>query len=345
MRIGYSPYTHSLTASGDRRRFCAYADARRLGFELADPSRAYDLVVVSNGGDLVSWSNGRSRAKKVVFDLCNAYLSTPFGPMDTARGLGKYVLGDLGHPVPSYRRAVERLCRRADAVVCTTREQALAIKPFCPNVHVILDISQSSVTEIKTDYRSGDVLNLFWEGLPYNLRHFDLLRDVLRELSTSQPVAVHIMTLLQFGRWSRRVGTVYTKSVTSRLFERSYVYEWNELMLSRLAAGSDLGVIPLDLRDPLAAGKPENKLLWMWRVGLPTLVSATPAYSRAMEAAGLDMTCATRGQWAQKLAEFGGSEERRREAGERGRAYVESHHDSRPMLAAWDRVLQSVGVG
>jgi len=39
-----------LRYAGDRRRFCRYAGQRNIRFELARPSEAYDVVVVTNMG-------------------------------------------------------------------------------------------------------------------------------------------------------------------------------------------------------------------------------------------------------------------------------------------------------
>jgi len=344
VRIGYVPITPALTAPGDRRRFCAYAHARGREFELAEPGREYDLVVVSAVGDIVSWASRRGKAVKVVYDLPDSYLALPRDLKDVVRGLGKYALGDLSRPVLSYRRAVERMCSRADAVICTTEEQRSAVGRFSPNVHLILDIYDSAVREVKSDYTAGETLNLFWEGLPYTLPEFGLLRKPLHELGEERPVVMHVMTDLRFGRWSRRVRTVETKDLTAKLFDRAYLYEWNELMLSRVASRCDLGIIPLDLSSPLARGKPENKLLLMWRMGLPTLASATPAYTRTMEAAGVEMTCTTRADWSQKLRAYALDEDRRRLAGERGRAYAEREFSRERMLQHWDAVFESVGL-
>ena len=44
MRVGYAPYDASLSGPADRRRFPFYAERRGIQFELADPSREYDLV-------------------------------------------------------------------------------------------------------------------------------------------------------------------------------------------------------------------------------------------------------------------------------------------------------------
>jgi hypothetical protein len=342
LRIGYAPYSTDFTAPGDRRRFVAYADARGIDLELADPARRYDVVVVTAPADIVTWSR-RTRDELVIYDIVDSYLAEQPGMKDLARGVGKYILGDLRRPVLSYRRAIEQMCKRADVVVCGTEEQQQAIAAFCPNVHVILDITDEVVRELKTDYRVGDTLNVFWEGLPYTLTQFATVSEVLRRFGRERPVAMHLMTSLSFGRWSGRVGRVQTRQLADRLFERAYLYQWNEQLLSRVATGCDIAVIPLDLASPFARGKPENKLLSMWRMAVPTLTSATPAYTRAMDSAGLAMSCRDDNDWIEKLRSLAADEHGRREAGSRGRVFAVREHSAERILERWDRVFASIG--
>src|SRR6185312_15235316 len=75
IRIGYVPYSGRFTKPGDRRRFVAYARARNLEFEVADPDKRYDLVVLSETADISVWPDYRHG--KIVYDLIDSYLSVP----------------------------------------------------------------------------------------------------------------------------------------------------------------------------------------------------------------------------------------------------------------------------
>ena len=57
------------------------------------------------------------------------------------------------------------------------------------------------------------------------------------------------------------------------------VTQWSETV-SVIATACDLAVIPLPLDRPLERNKPETKLISFWRMGLPVVTSATPAYVR-----------------------------------------------------------------
>jgi glycosyltransferase involved in cell wall biosynthesis len=234
------------------------------------------------------------------------------------------------------------MCARADAVVCSTEEQRADIAAFNANVHVILDSHTTVASACKETYRAGPVFNLVWEGLPYTLGGFGVIADVLRDLGRERPLALHLITDLRFHQYAGRFRRRETVDLARRIFDRCYLYQWNEELLARIATGCDLGVIPLDLGDPFARGKPENKLLLLWRMGVPAVVSATPAYRRVLDAAGLEMACEDAAAWRATLAAYIESETLRARAGRAGAAYARAHAGDERLLERWDRVFESV---
>jgi len=113
-------------------------------------------------------------------------------------------------------------------------------------------------------------------------------------------------------------------------------------MLSKLITECDLAIIPIPMDKPFWVGKPANKLFLLWRMGIPVLTSATPAYVAAMNQCGLDCACSTPQEWESKLAAYMADEGLRRSAGERGRAFAESEFGEERMLARWDALLDSL---
>lgn len=340
-RIGYAPLTPDLSGPGDRRRFAFYARRRELDFELADPDRDYDVVVVSENADPTIWARYRPGSAKLVYDLVDSYLAVRGNDLRSRlRGPVKFVSREIRHPVLDYRRAIEAMCRRADAVVCTTVEQADDIRPLCPNVHVVLDAHGSLVRTTKTNYAVNGTVKIVWEGLPENLKSFAAIKPALDALAERADVSFHLITDLHYqeSRFRRRD----IKRLVDRYFREAYVYEWNEYMMSSVATACDLAVIPIPSDNPLYLGKPENKLLIFWRMGIPTIVSATPAYDRAMEACGLPMACVTIDEWIAVLERYIADESARREAGRRGQLYAEANHGEEALLPRWDAVFESL---
>jgi len=341
-RIGYFPYSSSLTAPGDRRRFVAYARARGLSFELARPEEKYDLVVLSALADFSVWPDYPHG--KVVFELIDSYLAVPRTNFKQLfRGLFKYATGAYRYPVMDFKGAGVSMCQRADAVVCTTEEQKRQITAYCGNVHIVLDGHSSVVRSTKQDYKRGEIFRIAWEGLPVNVVQLREIGGVLRELGSRHQLQLDVVTDVEMPRYFAQFGRVATVDVVRRIYRNSTVHAWHEDTCAKVICESDLAVIPIDLTDPFVAGKSENKLLLLWRMGMPVVTSATPAYRCSMRNAGVNLTCTDAVDWLRTLKKLMVDEDLRREAGMRGKAYAEANFGESMVLAAWDSVFSSIG--
>lgn len=340
-RIGYVPIDSSLQSPGDRRRFAHYARQRGVVFELAVPDRPYDLVVVSSAADITVWS--RVRGPKIIYDLIDSYLAIPRTSVrGQLRGTAKFLSRQHRHFEPSYWRSIEQMCRRADAVICSTEEQKRDISSFCPNVHRILDVHAAATVTRKHDWRAHQPFRFVWEGLPYTLPLLFQLAPLLRRLSL--PWELHVVTNPYSPRWLGRFGRRDTRAELRRVFPDAVFHEWRDADFASIVTSCDAALIPLDLNDPFTRGKPENKLLLFWRVGMPVVTSASPAYERAMRSAGAPLTCRTSAEWLNTLERIMTDESLRSGAGTQGFAFAEKEHSEARILGRWDAVFASVGL-
>jgi glycosyltransferase involved in cell wall biosynthesis len=341
LRVGYVPYAPSFAPPGDRRRFVHYAQQRGLRFEIADPDQHYDVVVLSERADLSVWS--RFRGGRLVYDLIDSYLAIPRQDLKgLLRGTAKFIARQSRYPQLNYREAVRGMCRCAEAVICTTEEQRRNIAPCCSNVHIILDSHSMLASRAKINYGAGTPFRLVWEGMPQNLGALQSLGRALCRVHRRMPIVLHVVTDSAFPRVLGRYWRTETRNLLAEFGFPVVMHEWREDRLAEVLTGCDMAIIPLDLEDPFSAGKPENKLLLFWRMGMPTLVSATPAYCRAMANAGVPMACANDAEWEERILRYGGDEALRRWAGERGRTFAETTHSEARLLEQWDAVFQSL---
>ena len=124
--------------------------------------------------------------------------------------------------------------------------------------------------------------------------------------------------------------------------DNTFFYDWNEETCSHIITACDLALIPVPLDNPFLARKPENKLLLFWRLGIPAVVSATPAYTRVMHEVGLSMACGSQKDWLDTLAKYIADENGRRNAGKLGMEYIEANYSQDKILARWDKLFASV---
>jgi hypothetical protein len=342
--IGYVPLSPDFQQPGDRRRFVGYAKRRNLRFEIASPGRKYDVVVLSQSADISVWSTYPHG--KIIYDLVDSYLAVPrWHPKQLLRGSAKYLVGQFQHLRVDYKGAIEQMCSRADAVVCTTAEQRRDISRHCQNVHIALDL-HSSVTNLpKTSYQTSTPIRIVWEGLGVNVPQLYLLTDLLKTLASSFTFMLVLVTDTHYYRWLNRIGRVEALDVAKRIHQPVSVEAWAEDTCAEIITGCDIAVIPLDLRNPLVAGKPENKLLLMWRMGMPVVCSATPAYQRAMLAAGTPrLACTSDKDWLEALHTLIADEGARRNSASAGRAYAHEEWAEAAVLSRWDAVFASIGI-
>jgi len=345
LRVGYVPMSQSLESPGDKRRFAYYAAMRNLNFEIADPAKSYDLVFLTQNADLSIWSQYRTSGAKIVYDLIDSYLSIPRSNIKGSfRGLAKYLSGQSRHLKLDHWKAIAEMCSRADAVVCSTQEQQVDILKFCSNVHIILDAHVGVARAVKKVYSASLPFRIVWEGLPQNLGSLRQLRPVLKRLRSQHPVEVHVVTDPSYNRYLEKYCKTDTLQEARQILSDIQFHEWRESTCADVICSCDLAIIPLDLVDRFAVGKPENKLLLFWHMAMPVVTSATPAYVRAMHAAGMNYTARDTADWLSILSNLIVDVGARQHAGLKGKAFVDTEFSEACLLARWDRLFESLGL-
>jgi glycosyltransferase involved in cell wall biosynthesis len=341
-KIGYSPLSGDFSQPGDYRRFVGYAKYRGIPIEIAKVDEKYDLVVLSQGADISTWcdySKGR-----IVYDFVDSYLSIPYSDIKGClRGTAKFATRQHARLQFNYWETIRNMCRRSDAVVCTAETQRSQILPYCDNTHIVLDMHDSLKAVVKSDYKATAPYKLVWEGLPGNISQLAVIRDVLCHLNEHYQVELHLVTDLVGYRWLNKFWEESSTEAVKKIFNRVIVHEWAKETCASIVSQCDVAVIPIDLSDPMVTGKPENKLLLLWRMGMPVVTSATPAYVRTMEEAGLSLSCKKSSEWVSQIEKLLLDEESRRDTGRKGLDYVTKYYSKDKLIEKWDHTFQSVG--
>jgi hypothetical protein len=355
LQIGFVPMKNDLSHPFDLRNFIYYARRRNIKFEIARPDRDYDVIVLSPCADISVWSRYRGRAK-IIYFIVDSYLAvSPFNIKGALRGLAKFASGEHKYLRLDYTGAIKDICSRADAVVCTTSEQKKDIETYCGNVHIILEFHSRLVCEVKTDYSIGNRINLAWEGFAENIDGFMHMKEALFKLRKKYPIALHLITDLDRMKHMNKYHRVYTMDYISHIFGNGYfsntstgnrsfiyLYQWDLEMLSRIITRCDIAIIPVDIHNPFKLGKPENKLVLFWRMGMPVVVSASPAYERVMAGCGLDLCCHSNDEWVDKIESLILNEAERKSAAMKGKSCADVMYGEDVYLGKWDNLLRSV---
>ena len=349
MLVGVVPNAPDFAHPADRRRYVPFFRARGIRYEEADVGKPYDAVYISIAADLGLWAGYREaqrahgRAPTVIFDLSDDLLSDRPG-RDLLRGAYYALTRRNSRFDLSYKRAVVRMVEHSDVVLCGSDEQKAALDRLHPNVVVMRDFFGDDLTVRKTSWalrRDGE-LHVLWEGLSHgNLEIFRMVRRVL-DTVTGLRVHAHVVTDPRYCHVGSRLWCEPTWAVLERTFRGSAVrvhhYSWTAQTFSAIAASCDIGVIPVP-PNPVMQRKPENKLLLLWQVGLPTVATATRSYARVMRAIGEECVAATLSDWGRLIGHLAADEARRARYVAAASRYLESQCSAPAILQAWDRIL------
>lgn len=344
-RIGYAGCSRDFSRPGDRRRFLAYARQRGLAYEYPEIDRDYDLVILTQTSNLSGWAARKRREGdrfRLVLDLVDGYFEQKRLDERVLKGIGRWVEGTDSRLTLDFQQTLKQACRAADAVWCSTPEQRETIRAYNPNVAISFDWFDDELGAPKTDFRRDGPLKLLWEGQAGTLRSIQTIREPLNALKDR--VELHVVTDPSTPRWYGRLGTIPVQEMLAGILCPTFFHPWTREDFSERITAADLALIPMDLGHSLIRAKPENKLVMLWKLGMPALVGATPAYRRTMAAAGLDMLCETEADWEAKIGALAAAPpERLLEIGRHGRDYAMRAYDIHAFRRPFDAVFAGMG--
>ena len=346
LKVGYWPLSPTFASAGDRRRLVFWAQARGHTI-VTDLNQSVDVIVASENSDFNSPFFTRKEVP-IIFDLIDAYLS-PLNTLDDyARGLAKKITGHLSGGVKPFSHHVRNFCINSNAVICSSIEQEEIISLYNTNTHVILD-SHDEIPFINPPNPRNlisDRHRILWEGQPSTIGGVKIISPVLSNLSKTTTLSLDFVTDEKYFQFLNK----YIERSTFDLLERDLgqlmdhvnIVPWSPKNLVECAKASSIAMIPIDLSVPMQKLKPENRLLIMWRLGLPCLTSPSPAYVRVASQAGVNATCNTLEEWFINFNRLLNEPDIAFDEIVAGQNYLRENHNQSILLNKWDRAIESV---
>jgi hypothetical protein len=346
-RIGYAGYSNDFSGPGDRRRFAAYARIRGIEYEYPALDRPYDLVLVTHNGDVAGWTERKLREGKrlrFVFELVDSYFTQTRPARRFLKGVGRYAIGMDSRLSPDFLRTLTHACEAADAVICSTEEQRETIARYNSNVFVSFDHFGDEIGAPKEDYARSGKLRVVWEGQSTTLPNLQVIREPLNDLKDK--IELHVVTDPLIYRYFGRYSAFPAMEALEGIECDKHFHRWDRATFSRNITACDLAVIPIERSNALWWAKPENKLVLLWQLGMPVFTAATPVYQRVMDAAGIEMHCASSAEWGERLERLIDCSATQLEAvGHQCRRYADEVYSRDAFQARFDAAFESIGFG
>lgn len=290
MKIGYLPYSKNCDGPPDRRRIGRITkELEKHGFEvyLYNPDKDiidYDIVIISGLQNIGGIIEDRLRRKNTYFilDQPDALLLSPGPHLRSSSRIMRLIrvsacnfflrenfLGNLAKLV--------KICDRT--VVGSTLQKETLIK-YNKNVTVIGDILDEEYSLKDRKSTISGAIKLVWEGFSENVLHFEVMRKVLKELSSRYKIELLIYSNERIPKYFKHAGSI--ENYLSTLPCITKYHSWNKEACADDLLNGNIGVIPIDLKNRFAAAKPANKLNAMRLLGIPVVATPTVAYKEAI---------------------------------------------------------------
>ena len=345
MIIGYEGYAQGNDGIADRRRVLFWAKERgHLIVDSRDPKA--DLIVITSSADLGYWDKAKTSIP-IILDVVDGLIGEQSTTRDFLRGFSYWGTRKSSNLLPkSYQNMILTVAKKCNAVVCSSPEQVREWSKFNIKAVDILDIHEEIPLSNRahTDQKS-ETNEIFWEGLPATLGSMYLLQDFFVANEDSK-YKLNILTNLSSFQYMNKYKRINLDKLMSKQLSQKNLainlVQWTPQDLVNFSRESTFGVIPIVGLKGYNHLKAENRLLIMWRLGLPVLASPLASYSRVMKEAGIDGICKDSGDWRIKLEKLQGSIEMREEFIQKSHAYLENRHNYMEILEKWDSVLGKV---
>ncbi|MEO7045732.1 MAG: hypothetical protein ABI091_10540 [Ferruginibacter sp.] len=300
LKIGYVPYLPDLSQPGDRRRFPYFAKRNNIPFEIADKNKEYDIILLTASGNLSKWLIYKRKhpGTKFIFEMVDSLIFSPNVFNTLFKGLGWFILRRETLLYPNYRGLIIKWLKSADIVLCASTELKKMIEQWNNNVIVSLDYMENEYRFVKTDFSIKNKLKLVWEGQGAVLPHFLSYKEILSKLSSFSEL--HIVTSEKYPLYGKIVNNHISK-ILKQLPITTVYHKWDLNNNYKIFSQCDCAIIPLNKKNLFGWHKPANKLISFWFTGLPTIVSATPAYKEIMDKASEGWYCSNNDEWVTKI--------------------------------------------
>jgi hypothetical protein len=349
MKIGIIPNSDNFSHPADRRRYVRYFLKRNISYELADYNKFYDYIYVSISANLFLWSKYKSKylnsinKPKVIFDLSDDLLSAN-KLNDFLRALLYFFLGKNPKLYLSYKKIIKNMISSSDLILCGSEEQRIKLLKYHSNIVVMREYVSQEISAKKNAYSlfNETELHIFWEGFSHgNIKTFHSIANIFRNFHYLN-IHIHIVTDSEYCSVSGRYLCSSTYDVIKSAFKGSgidfHLYDWNVVTFSAICSSCDIAFIPIP-DDPIMLAKPENKLLLLWEIGIPTVTSFTDSYKRVMDDAGLDYVGISEADILDKIKRLAFSKENRLKYMKNASEYINNNASEKVIDSLWDSIF------
>lgn len=341
LNILYLGNKNDGSSPADRRRFLGFSGLSNNFNVYFDENSGvkFDVLVCCLGCDLIKALRLADSIPRVVLDYTNHYLVEESWIKDMLRNLAGSLINKKEFSLNSYNKTILSLMRKADLVICPSITQKLYLKNIGIDSSRLTDFFEKEVDFENVDF-NGDG-SMFWEGQGGNLKQ---LREISSVFSSNPSLLIRIVSDHKFGMLGGKLLKKSSYDYCKRFIPNLEFIDWSVSNVNLAARKSSLGIIPLDMADGFVVAKPENKLVFMWMLGLYTLCSPTESYSMLAKDTGVDFLCRNSDQWNNSIDDLLCNKKKRVEQAQYLHNYSRTEYSDTALLLKWRSAFEKANI-
>lgn len=342
LKIGYVPYSAGLSQPADRRRFPHFAKRKNIAYEIANPQKKYDIIILPAPSNLSKWLLYKRKNPETIFifEMVDSLIFPTDFFSKFFKGVGRFLLRKDSLIFFNYRKLIIKWIKVADVVICSSTEIKTNISKWNQNVFVSLDYLEHEYQSVKNNFEINGKMKLVWEGQGTVLPNFLHFKNLFEQINSF--CELHIITTEKYSLWGP-FREKDTRTFLDQLPIKTIFHKWEMNTNDKILSECDCGIIPLSSNHFFSWHKPANKLISFWFTGLPTIVSDTPAYEELMNKAGDDLFCSDIGDWVKKIHLIKNMTPLEREKiSKRNREFVKKNYSDEALDNVWKKIFERI---
>lgn len=340
LRIGYVPYEPDLSQPGDRRRFPYFAKRYGIEFDIADTGDDYDIILLTAPSNLSKWLEYKQSHPNTIFlfEMVDSLLFLPDLFTRFFKGMGRYILKKEDRLHLNYTALLRKWIAISDVIICSNTVLRNEVAKLNAKTIVSPDYLETEYSAYKTNFEISGKMKIVWEGLPSVLPHFLAYTEVFKGISSF--CELHVISKPAYPVIPK-VFYSSTEKFLKKLPIETVYHDWELNTHTDFLIRGDCAVIPLNPKNSFGWNKPANKLISFWFLGIPTIVSGTPAYREIMDKAGARMYCNTARDWISKINWYYQlTPEERKAMAEENYSFVKQQFSDSQLDKIWESIFE-----
>lgn len=276
----------------------------------------YDVIIISlKNLKLSSLVNERPRV--IIGDVTDDLFSRP---------LNRYNFpGKIFNLTQMYRNYVYyvRLIKLCNWIVVGSGGQAESLSKYNKHISVITDPVLDTDCAISAQYVNREQCHLVWFGSVWSLHGLATIQDVLDKLSQGGQFVLHIITAPTtnhgrlLGKWPANVWEfIKRQKITCRF------HTWSSSTYSKIIAGCDIALVPIDDKTSYTRNKPPGRVLLAMSLGLPVVASAIPSHKSVIKHNANGYLALKTDEWLQIIGDLAESDDKKKLIGMNAQHYA-----------------------